>query len=238
MYLSPPLETWLIDSKTMNKRVLTYFLPLLALGMLVFVGFAPMPQNTTKVILVDLNVQNPTEAGKCYTPQYDVKQIELEVDIDDTLYSLPDFAYIEDPLEGPECFYPEMKLIFREYTYVVSMWCTSVIKYKNTAPYKPSPRTVRNDLKLTSTSLDYLRYVRRKHFGKDLNGALAENFFKAPPLEEDDPDQVSIDEDDEDEEDDKELEKDAVGNEGWFDDADSSEDDLEVKDDDLDDDGK
>lgn len=216
-----------------KKRVLTYCLPIIALGILAFVSFAPMSQTKSKVILVDLDVNNPTQAGKCYTPKYDVKQIELEVDIDDTLHSLQDFAYIESPLQGPECFFPEMKIIYKEHTYVVSMWCTSVIKYKNTAPYTPSSNTVKNDLRLTNTSLDYLRDVRRKHFGKDLNGQLAENFFTAAPLPEDDIDDIKI-EDDEDKAEDAELEKEATGNEGWFDDRTStSDEDLEVKDEEL-----
>ena len=155
-------------------------------------------------------------------------KVELAVDIDDTLFSLSDFAFIEDPLEGPECFYPEMKLIFSDYTYVVSMWCTSVIKYKNTAPFQPSSNTIENDLKLTNSSLDYLRSIRRKHFGKDLNETIAEHFFHASPIKEEDPGKIKIEEDEEKEKEERELENEALGNEGWFEDTQPSEDELDL----------
>lgn len=195
-------------------------------------------QEMEKVILVDVEVSNPTQAKKCFTPEFDRKKVELDVPFDDPMNSLPDFVFEEETLEGPDCFFPEMKIIYREYTYVVSLYCTSVIKYRNSKPYTPSNRVEKNDLYFTESVLDLLSDARKKYFGKTINANLAQKFVKNEPLDDDQVDDSMLynndEEENEDSEFDREIAKDAIDKDGIFDenkDPDLQLDELEDDDD-------
>lgn len=171
-------------------------------------------QEDLKVILVDLNVKKPEDAPRCYANTFDSKRVELSIDIDDPLNTLEDFALSEDPLEGPDCFMPELKVIFREHTYVFSMYCTSVKKYGNSAPYMPSSKALRPDVQMTESVVQLLDELRKKHFGTSVDPKIAALFNKPAKLEEEKIDDHDLyNEDDED----KDIEKDALDKEGWFD---------------------
>lgn len=171
-------------------------------------------QEDPKVILVDLKVKTPADAPKCIGTTFDSKRVELPLDIDDPLNTLEDFAMGEDPLEGPDCFMPEMKVIFREYTYIFSMYCTSVKKYGNSQPYVPSSKALRPDIEMTESVVEILDELRKKHFGTSVDPKVAALFNKPAKLEDEKIDDSDLyNEDDED----KDLEKDAIDKEGWFD---------------------
>jgi hypothetical protein len=187
--------------------------------------------DTEKVILVDVEVTNLADAKKCYSTAFDKKSVELNLSLDDPMNYLSDFVLEEDALEGPDCFFPEMKIIFREYTYVVSLYCTSVIKYANAKPYTPSNRVAKNDLQFTESVLDLLSDMRQKHFGRKMNEALAQKFVKNTPIA----DSESLDDsflfkgDEEDsleESEDSQLQNEAVDREGVFDE--NQDPDLEI----------
>jgi hypothetical protein len=167
-----------------------------------------------KVILVDLNVKSPADASKCYGNTFDAKRVELSLDWDDPLNTLEDFAMSEDPLEGPDCFMPELKVIFREYTYVFSMYCTAVKKYGNSAPFIPSAKAMRPDVEMTESVVELLDELRKKHFGTTVDPKVAAVFNKPIKLDEEKIDDSDLYKDDDD---DKDLEKDALDKEGWFD---------------------
>jgi hypothetical protein len=179
------------------------------------VSAPPKAEDDLKVILVDLNVKTPADAGKCYGPTFDAKRVELNLEIDDPLNTLEDFALSEDPLEGPDCFMPEIKVIFREYTYIFSMYCTSVKKYGNSQPFIPSAKALRPDIEMTESVVELLDDLRKKYFGTTVDPKVAAVFNKPIKLEEE-----KIDDSDlykEDDDGDKDLEKDAIDKEGWFD---------------------
>ncbi|MEM6270075.1 MAG: hypothetical protein AAF998_11600 [Bacteroidota bacterium] len=193
---------------------------LLAIGasMAVF-GFSPRPKpDDAKVILVDLRVATPDDAKQAFSEQFDHKRVELSLEIDDPINTLEDFALGEKPLEGPGCFMPDLKVIFRTHTYVFSLYCTEVVKYRNSAPYTPSGRRVQNDIRITQSVLNVLEETREKHFGKYFDPEIAKRFVKDLKLE-------AIDEKVDDselykeevDEDEKALEKEAEDKEGWFD---------------------
>ncbi|MCB9235327.1 MAG: hypothetical protein H6581_26975 [Bacteroidia bacterium] len=188
-----------------------------------------------KVIVVDLKVPGPQEAEKCYLSVYDKGRVELNIDIDDTLNTLPDFIFEEDPLEGPNCFMPEMKLIYKEYTYVISLYCTKVKKYKNSSAYTPSNQQIKNDLAITESVLDYLEKIRKTHFGPNADKSNLDKFVKKEKLGEDDIDELELLKDGDD--DDSDLQKDALDKDGWFDDVQTPTENLQNEVDD-DDDGK
>lgn len=186
-------------------------------------GFAP-PQNiddhapdNQKVILVNVEVDSPRDAAKAYSSQFDKERVEIDVPYDDPFFTLEDYSFAEDALEGPDCFMPQLKLIFREDTYVFSLYCTSVVRYRNQAPFKTSSKTARSDIKVTESVLDFLQSTHKKYFGGKFNPETAKKFHKVTKLEEDN---IEIDDAllrDDDEQADKDLEKDALDKEGWFD---------------------
>ena len=203
------------------KRI--YLLPLFLITGIIGTEFAPSATSfrvadTDRVILVDLNVESPRDAGKAFSSQFDRERVEVNVPYDDPLFTLEDYALAEEALEGPDCFLPQLKLIFREDTYVFSLYCTSVVRYRNSAPFKTSSKTVRSDIKVTESVLDYLQTTHKKYFGSSTDPSIAKRFHHVTGLKD-----VNIKVDDsilyqdDDSAEDKELEKDAIDKEGWFD---------------------
>lgn len=176
------------------------------------VAQAPAAQ---KVIFVNLDVSNPADAGKCYSTAYDKGKVEIPLGEDDPLAVITDYSLEEDELEGPNCFMPEIKLIYERYTYIVSLYCTSVKKYKNSAPYVPSSTPATNDLQMTETVLSVLENLRKKYFGVTTNSKYANAFVKKEPFS---PLDTKVDDvivpDDKD--DDTDIQNDAIDKEGWF----------------------
>lgn len=165
-------------------------------------GQAPPSESTAKVILVDLRVDSPDHAGQCYTSRYDKKRVELNLEWDDPLVTLEDYSFEEEPLESPGCFMPEIKLIMYRETYVFSLYCTSIMRYKNSKPYTPSSTRLRNEFEMTESMLETLIEARKKYFGLGLDSKLAEQFYKRDPLEDEDVDDSFLLEDEEDDDDD------------------------------------
>ena len=56
---------------------------------------------TDKVYLVLLKVEKAADIARCYTMEFDQQKVEIPFAIEDTINSLPDFIYEEDPLVGP-----------------------------------------------------------------------------------------------------------------------------------------
>ena len=120
--------------------------------------------DTDGVIVVALNVADEEQAGLCYTDLFDVVTVKLTFGFEDTLNLLADFAYEEENFDPVDCFVPDLKLIFRYYTYVVSMDCSKAIKYQNSSAFTPSGKRMPNDLAFTPSVYDYLSGLKRKHF--------------------------------------------------------------------------
>ena len=170
---------------------------------------------TQKVIIVNLDVANPADAGKAYATTFDKGKVELNVNDEDPLSVLTDYSLEEDPLKGPDCFLPEVKLIYERYTYVVSLYCTCAKKYKNSAPWTPSSTPTTNDLEVTETVVRVLQTLRKKHFNATTNAKYVSVYVKKEPFA---PLDTKVDDvilpDDKD--DDSDLQNDAIDKEGWF----------------------
>jgi hypothetical protein len=134
--------------------------------------------------LVILDVKTPAGIARCYTPESDQKRVRLSYSDEDTLALLSEFALSEDPLEGPDCFVPELKLIFETHTYVLSLYCSKVLKYENSAPHTPSSRRIANDLVMTPGLHAYLARLRRQHFpGMKASASLLRQVRVGDPVE-------------------------------------------------------
>jgi hypothetical protein len=201
---------------TMNNRWIRLMVAGLGLSMLAAAPVSPFQMVEEKVIFVDLDVKQPTDASKAYTNAFDRKKVEIPLTDEDPIYMLEDYSMAEDPLEGPDCFMPEMKFIFNRYTYVFSLYCTAVQKYANSAPYTPSSKRVQSDIEVTESVLRYLQTARKKYFGVSTDPKIVQNFLKPATLEDEKVDDSDLLKDDN--EDDDEVSKEATDKEGWFDD--------------------
>lgn len=187
----------------------------------------PPPEDLEKVILVDVDISTTADAAKCYAPTFDKKRVEVQVEFDDPLNNLTDFVMESDPIESADCFLPEMKIIYTDYTYVISLYCGSVVKYKNSAAYTPSNLKVANDLEVTEELLQYLRNKHKQYFGP-YNPAISSRLCPGRKIADvsPEPGDDPLLGDDKDPELD-ELGKEAQDKEGWFSDL-PTEDDKEI----------
>jgi hypothetical protein len=175
----------------------------------------PPANDLEKIILVDVDITAAADAPKCYSSNYDKKRVEVQVEFDDPLNNLTDFVMEGDALENAGCFLPELKIIYADFTYVISLYCGSVVKYKNTSPYVPSNVKVANDLEVTEDLLNYLRNKHKQYFGPYNPAAASQLCPKKTFTDMADPgDDPSLEEEKDTDAD--ELAKEALDKEGWF----------------------
>jgi hypothetical protein len=131
-------------------------------------GFFSLPASaqtdTDGVIVVALKVADEEQAKLCYTDLFDIKSVKKTFAFEDTLNLLADFAYEEENFDPVDCFVPNFKLIFRYYTYVISMDCSKAIKYQNSAAFTPSGKRMPNDLAFTPSVYGYLDRLIQGYF--------------------------------------------------------------------------
>lgn len=123
------------------------------------------PQKVYKLFLVAVDCKNPDSVEKAYSTRFDTKKVEMKYIFEDSINNLEDISFGEDPLEGPDCFIPEMKIIFYRATYIISFYCSEVRKYKNSAPWTTSSVRIKNDLPFTQSVYDYLLALRNRQLG-------------------------------------------------------------------------
>ncbi|GAB4409895.1 MAG: hypothetical protein OHK0039_13850 [Bacteroidia bacterium] len=128
-------------------------------------------QDTLYVVLLD--VQHAADIAHAYTTISDAQGVVLAFAPDDSLALLSELGLDEDPLIGPECFVPDLKLIYRTHTYVVSLYCSRVLHYRNAAAFTPSSQREPNDLLITPSVQAYLQALKNRYFpGRQTNQAL------------------------------------------------------------------
>lgn len=158
------------------------------------------------VFLIRLDVSSPEEAKICFTNRFDKERVKIDFAFEDTINYLADFIYEEDEMYGPDCFVPEIKLSFKYYTYIISLYCTKAIKYKNSAPYKASSTRMSNDLVFTQSVYDYLVSLKANNLGRGQTSlALLKKTVTDVPLDDLDTFDFGDILDEEDEEDDDKL---------------------------------
>jgi hypothetical protein len=62
------------------------------------------------------------------------------------------------------CFWPDYKLIYKDFTYVISTLCTQSMKFKNIAPYTPGEQQLPSDFRFTPQVLDFIDRTVRASF--------------------------------------------------------------------------
>lgn len=124
-------------------------------------------EEASKVYLVLMDLEADIDLTFLYSKKYDKKFVTIEYAVDDSINNLDDFSYYESPLAGPECFVPEIKLVYESHTYVISLYCAKVVKYRNKTPWFTSQQRLKNDLLLTPRMVTYLDKLRSQHFGAE-----------------------------------------------------------------------
>lgn len=109
-----------------------------------------------KVIVALIDVDNVANIENCYLKKYEKKRMTIHLDENEVLSNLLDYTETEDVLSDANCFIPNIKLIYKDYTYVMSTFCTAVVKFRNEAPYKTSSDRLVNDFVFTESTLEYL----------------------------------------------------------------------------------
>ncbi|MFN0203343.1 MAG: hypothetical protein ACKVTZ_17585 [Bacteroidia bacterium] len=190
------------------------------------------------MFFVALDVTEEKDIPIVFSNKCDKERVKIYLDQDKVIDNLSDLSDSEDEMQGPECFLPELKLIYKNHTYAVSMHCTTIKMYRNSAPYTPSATLLRSDVEMTQSVYYYLLKLKKQHYPNlKPNAALLAKLLPTIPLVEAkgvkdddtdlDPKSINLFEED-DAEEDKELENTTTKESGEFD-------KLEVDDDSLDD---
>lgn len=192
------------------------------------------PDEKPYMFFIGLDVTDAKDVPVCYTTKCDKDRIKIYLDQDETIDNLAELSQAEDDMKGPEGFIPEIKLVYRNYTYVVSMYCTAIKMYKNAAPYTPSATELKSDLEMTQSVYAYLYRLKKQYFPTlKPNAALVAKIKISAPLAfvnsgDDDIDPKELEKLlDDDNDDEKEMEKD-VKDEGEFDKIDIDDPTLEL----------
>ncbi|MCS6904240.1 MAG: hypothetical protein RML72_08715 [Bacteroidia bacterium] len=92
------------------------------------------------------------------------KRLKFFFSPQDTLHNLHKFLDFQEPILEIDCFIPNLKIIYRRYTYLISTHCGKILKFENKAPFEPAPIPLATDFLLTLSSLDYLQRFQQKYF--------------------------------------------------------------------------
>lgn len=155
----------------MRSPVRTYFFRLAAcvLWLMAAPALLAQPKNNNpeelrKVIVVQMDPSAQIPADKCWESAWDGKSKVLERAASDTIFDLERFMERGDLLFEGHCFIPQLRIIYREYTYVLSYVCARGKRYLNAKPYVASAREVPMDFVFTAQLFAYLDRLQIQYF--------------------------------------------------------------------------
>ncbi|MCS6905523.1 MAG: hypothetical protein RML72_01785 [Bacteroidia bacterium] len=125
---------------------------------------ASRTSHSEKIYIVQLKPNSGANEKDCLLPQYENARVEYSFSSHDTLSFLEIFAEKELPILEADCFFPNLKIIFKNYTYVLSTYCGVIYKFKNNAPYQPSSLKLANDFIFTESLIQYFNNIEKKYF--------------------------------------------------------------------------
>jgi hypothetical protein len=115
-----------------------------------------------QVVVVMLNPAEVVPAEIIVTLQNDGMRDTLTLTGRDTLSQLPVFVDREPAVVEVNCFYPDVKLVFRDHTYIISTHCGIIQKYKNRAPFHSAFKPITNDFIFTPSLIGYFTRLKKK----------------------------------------------------------------------------
>ena len=142
-------------------------------------GAAPeVEEYEPKMVVIQLNPALKPEKFNAWDSRFDAYTFTVPLKPSDVMNRLEEIAFGEELIEAADCFVPLAKLVFKDYTYLISPNCAGVVKYKNSAPYTCSRETMENDFFYTETIIRYLERLQNTLFRKEL---LVQYERMAPP---------------------------------------------------------
>jgi len=124
--------------------------------------------NELKVILVQLDPNQNITTTNCFDLKFEAKRTDLNLTYDDVLLNIGELALTEDEMEDAGCFMPSVKLVYKDYTYVISPFCNSSVKFQNSAPFVTSSTILPTDFVFTKSVVEYLQKLQNQYFRQDL----------------------------------------------------------------------
>lgn len=112
----------------------------------------------------------------CYLPKYERNKIKLTIDLNSPFFDVNTSQAGQEVVEDVGCFMPTHKLVYEEFTYLVSTYCASSRKFANSAPYVTSARQLPSDLIFTDVlqaELERIHTVNFKPGFKEIYAQLA-----------------------------------------------------------------
>lgn len=121
------------------------------------------------VIVVQLQADPPLDAVQALLPSSEISRVVLPLEEGSLLAhsSITEAGEFQEVIGSAGCFFPNMKLVYSDVTYVVSTYCTDARKYMNDGPYLSGTREMPVDLVFTEELLNYLGKVQLEHFKPD-----------------------------------------------------------------------
>jgi hypothetical protein len=116
------------------------------------------------VYLFQLKPSGGATAENCFLPQFENAKASLTFTSNDTLARLEKFIEDEFPVLEVDCFFPNLKIVHKNFTYVLSTYCGVIHKFKNTAPYQTSNIKLANDFIFTESLIAYFINLEKKFF--------------------------------------------------------------------------
>jgi hypothetical protein len=127
-------------------------------------------QTNDQVILVQVLTEPPLDAYQALSVAAERSRVVFT--LNDGQLLLPTMltepvGEFQESIGSAGCFFANLKLVYRDYTYVVSTYCTDARKFENESPYQAGKRELINDLVFTEELLTYLAQVQQLHFKPD-----------------------------------------------------------------------
>jgi hypothetical protein len=125
------------------------------------IGQGSMPE---VVYLFQLKPSAGATPENCFLPQYENGKVTFTFTSKDTLARLETFIEDEFPVLETDCFFPNLKIVHKNFTYVLSVYCGVILKFKNIAPYQTSNVKLANDFIFTESLIAYFINLEKKFF--------------------------------------------------------------------------
>lgn len=151
-------------------RILVIFWGMFCLAYLIGAAEKGYSRSNSGGIVVKISLINPTQYGapeSYLSPRANILTDSLVLGLNDTLANLPGFIDREAPVLETTCFYPDIKLVYKNYTYIVSTHCASIFKFKNDRPFTPTTKRLANDFMFTESLIGYFIRLKKNKLGND-----------------------------------------------------------------------
>ena len=149
----------------MKKHLIALLLWITALTGSGFNAYATIHEPYVKVVLINPVQHSMPEAY--LNPTSDIVSDSMVLHPHDTLALLHQMVDHDAPILETDCFYPDLKLVYKNHTYIISTHCASIYKFKNDAPYVSGNTRLANDFIFTESLILYFQRLKKSRLGNN-----------------------------------------------------------------------